>query len=89
MLDLKQCMTKTPQVMINVPIYQQPFVLANYPRIQSAVHQVESDLMDCGRVLLRPSGTEPLVRVMVEGGCEEQVRRLAQSLADEVSRETA
>ena len=89
LLDLKQCMTKTPQVMINVPIYQQPFVLANYPRIQSAVHQVESDLMDCGRVLLRPSGTEPLVRVMVEGGCEEQVRRLAQSLADEVSRETA
>ena len=86
---LKQCMKKTPQIMINVPIYEQPFELSNYAAIESAIQRVEAELAGSGRVLLRPSGTEPLVRVMVEGRCEEQVRQLAKTLADEVSRETA
>ncbi|HAG62401.1 MAG TPA: phosphoglucosamine mutase, partial [Coxiellaceae bacterium] len=87
--ELKQCMQKTPQVMINVPIYRQPFEISHYPAIELAVQRVEEELEGSGRVLLRPSGTEPLVRVMVEGDSEEQVRRLAKTLADEVSQETA
>ncbi len=87
--ELKQCMQKTPQVMINVPIFRQPFEISHYPAIELAVQRVEEELAGSGRVLLRPSGTEPLVRVMVEGESEEQVRRLAKTLADEVSQETA
>lgn len=87
--ELKQCMQKTPQVMINVPIFRQPFEISHYPAIELAVQRVEEELSGSGRVLLRPSGTEPLVRVMVEGESEEQVRRLAKTLADEVSQETA
>ena len=87
--ELKQCMQKTPQVMINVPIFRQPFEISHYPAIELAVQRVEEELAGSGRVLLRPSGTEPLVRVMVEGESEEQVRRLAKILADEVSQETA
>jgi len=52
--------------------------------VQDAVRTAESELGEKGRVLLRPSGTEPLVRVMVEGEIETQVNAIAKSLANEV-----
>lgn len=82
--DVKQGMRKYPQTMINVRHGGQ-FDLDN-SAIQKAVAAAEAELSDSGRVLLRPSGTEPLVRVMVEGEDLQQVNRLAQSLSEEVER---
>jgi phosphoglucosamine mutase len=77
--DLKAGMTKYPQVLINVSV--SGAVDLNRPPIQEAVRAVESQLGDHGRVLLRPSGTEPVVRVMVEGPDAGQVERHARDLA--------
>jgi phosphoglucosamine mutase len=77
--DLKGAMTKFPQVMINVPANSAKVMENN--AVQSAVRDVGAVLGDKGRVLLRPSGTEPLIRVMVEGEDAPQVRRLAAQLA--------
>lgn len=76
--DLKAGMTKYPQVLINVSV--SGVVDLNRPPIQEAVRAVESQLGDHGRVLLRPSGTEPVVRVMVEGPDAGQVERHAREL---------
>lgn len=77
--DLKGAMTKFPQVMINVPANSAKVMENN--AVQSAVRDVDAVLGDKGRVLLRPSGTEPLIRVMVEGEDAAQVKRLAVQLA--------
>ena len=77
--ELKSAMTKFPQVMINVRAVSAKVMQDNM--VQSAVRDVEAVLADKGRVLLRPSGTEPLIRVMVEGEDAQQVRRLAEQLA--------
>jgi len=82
--QLKQAMQKFPQVMINVPLAQKMDVMSN-PKVEAAVAEVEAKLDGNGRVLLRPSGTEPVVRVMVEGQDHPEVETLAQSLADEVA----
>ena len=76
--DLKAGMTKYPQVLINVSV--SGAVDLNRPPIQEAIRAVESQLGDHGRVLLRPSGTEPVVRVMVEGPDAGQVERYAREL---------
>jgi phosphoglucosamine mutase len=52
--------------------------------VQAAVALAENELGETGRVLLRPSGTEHLVRVMVEAASEEQARTIAERVADEV-----
>ena len=75
-----------PQVLINVRLERRADVTA-LPAVQQALHAVEHELGEQGRVLLRPSGTEPVVRVMVEGMHPEQVQRLAEQLADVVRAE--
>ena len=59
----------------------EPARIVAHARVAKAVGDVESSLAGSGRVLLRPSGTEPLVRVMVEGEDASQVARLADDLA--------
>lgn len=76
-------MRKYPQKMINVRI-RNKVDLTSFPEIGHAVEEVEKEMGERGRVLLRPSGTEPLVRVMVEGEDEEQVDTLVQALANRV-----
>ncbi|WP_339896792.1 phosphoglucosamine mutase [uncultured Gilvimarinus sp.] len=78
-------MTKMPQTMINVHRVKK-VDLDSDPAVQSAVAATEKQLGERGRVLLRPSGTEPVVRVMVEGEDRAEVKALAQQLAKEVEK---
>jgi phosphoglucosamine mutase len=73
-----------PQMMINVPLKQRKDH-ARDPRVRAAVQQAESDLGKDGRVLLRPSGTEPVIRVMVEAKSKVKAGRWAKTIADAVS----
>lgn len=84
--DLRSKMRKLPQSMVNVRLDNNFDLVAN-KAVQSAVSDVESKLGKNGRVLLRPSGTEPLVRVMVEGEDMDIVSKLAQELSDIVATE--
>jgi phosphoglucosamine mutase len=84
--ELKAGMTKYPQNMINVAC-RQKVDLGSQAAIAKAVARTEKKLGGCGRVLLRPSGTEPVVRVMVEGEDAALVASLTQDLARVVSSE--
>jgi phosphoglucosamine mutase len=77
--DLAGVMVRLPQVLINVPDVDKSRV--SDPLLVEAVGRAESELAGAGRVLLRPSGTEPLVRVMVEAPTEIQARAVATELA--------
>jgi len=81
--ELRAGMRKCPQTMINVPVAGK-VELQGHAGIASAVRETEAQLGDRGRVLLRPSGTEPLVRVMVEGEDAGQVSSLCAALAERV-----
>ncbi len=81
--QLKAPVQKCPQRMINVPVGRKVDLGACAP-VQDALRAVEAQLADSGRVLLRPSGTEPVVRVMVEGVDAGKVERLAHQLAEAV-----
>ncbi len=82
--ELRRGMTKLPQTMVNVAISRGQ-TLGDCPKTAAAVMSAEERLAGRGRVLLRPSGTEPVVRVMVEGEDAELVRQLASELADVVA----
>jgi phosphoglucosamine mutase len=73
-----------PQSLINLPT-QDAASLAKNPNVQDAVAALDLQLKGKGRVLLRPSGTEPLLRVMVEGIDKQEVHSQAQQLIDEIS----
>ncbi|OQX03554.1 MAG: phosphoglucosamine mutase [Thiothrix lacustris] len=81
--DLKSVMTKYPQTLINVPT-KHKINLNESVAIQDAVRQVEQQLGSRGRVLLRASGTEPLIRVMVEGEDPGETAELAEQIASAV-----
>ncbi len=80
---LKTGMQKCPQLMINVPITPGLDIISQ-PSIQDAVKEAEQQLNNQGRVLLRKSGTEPLIRVMVEGINRTEVETVAHQLAEVV-----
>jgi len=83
--DLKNGMQIFPQTMINVRMSKRFDLKASAP-VQNALKQVENELASNGRVVLRSSGTEPVVRVMLEGRDLQQIQRLGQQLADTVKR---
>ena len=86
LVGFRSGMKKYPQVMINVAASGR-VNLDDYPSVATAVARVEEQLGQRGRVLLRPSGTEPKVRVMVEGEDAAEVETLCAGLAAEVERE--
>ena len=81
--ELASVVTRLPQTLINVKNVDKGAASTN-KAVQDAVASAEKDLGETGRVLLRPSGTEPLVRVMVEAATQEEADRVARSLADTV-----
>jgi phosphoglucosamine mutase len=81
--ELKAGMRKYPQHLVNVPVVRGFDPAASLP-VQKAVREVEARLHGRGRVLLRPSGTEPLIRVMVEGEDDALVGEQADALASVV-----
>ncbi|MCS5564287.1 MAG: phosphoglucosamine mutase [Oleiphilaceae bacterium] len=78
--DLRRGMTKLPQTMVNVRVAER-FDPLGRNDIVTAVQRAEAELGDGGRVLLRASGTEPLIRVMTEGQDAEVIARIANELA--------
>ncbi len=81
--ELAAEMPRYPQTMINVRVASKPN-LDDLPAVKEAVAGVEATLGNAGRVVLRPSGTEPVIRVMVEGEDEALVKNLASELAESV-----
>lgn len=81
---LAEPMQTLPQVLINVQVADKATV-AQAPSVQTAVAEAEAALGDTGRILLRPSGTEQVVRVMVEAADEDTARQLAVRVAESVS----
>jgi phosphoglucosamine mutase len=82
--ELASSVQKLPQVLINVKGVDKARVTSE-PALLAAVAEAESELGRTGRVLLRPSGTEPVVRVMVEAATAEQAQAVAERLADVVT----
>jgi phosphoglucosamine mutase len=84
--DVASVMRRFPQAMINVPVADREAVATN-GRISEAVRSAEDALGSTGRVLVRPSGTEPLIRVMVEAESDEVAGVHAQTIAEVVTAE--
>ncbi|WKD56910.1 Phosphoglucosamine mutase [Corynebacterium capitovis DSM 44611] len=82
--DLALVMTVLPQVLINVPVSNKALILDD-ATVRTALEEAETELGDSGRVLLRPSGTEEVFRVMVEAADPEIARKVAGRLAAVVS----
>lgn len=82
--ELASAMRTLPQVLINVTVADKD-IAAAAPAVQTALGQAEAELGDTGRILLRPSGTEPMIRVMVEAPEKEIAQRVATRVAEAVS----
>ena len=86
--ELSAFMIKYPQVLINVKGVAKDKLASNQV-IQNEIRKIESELGSTGRVLLRASGTEPVIRVMIEAESDESAKRFADSLAQLVKSELA
>jgi phosphoglucosamine mutase len=81
--DLASDLTTYPQVLMNLRVAEK-FDLKTVPEIAAAIERVESRLAGNGRLLVRYSGTEPLLRVMLEGQDEAEIREWGQEIIDAV-----
>jgi phosphoglucosamine mutase len=86
--ELAAVMTRLPQVLVNVPGVDKARA-DDDEALAAAVAEASAELGETGRILLRPSGTEPLVRVMVEAATAEQAQGVAERLADVVKERLA
>ncbi len=83
--ELAAVMTALPQVLVNVRVKER-HRLEDLPEVEKLVADVESRLGDAGRVLIRYSGTEPLMRIMLEGQDQSEISSMANEIADLVKR---
>ncbi len=83
--ELAKVMEPLPQVLYNVKVKEKR-VLSEIPEIEEKIREIEESLKDSGRLLIRYSGTEPLLRIMVEGEDEKRLHELAMVLVQEVKK---
>jgi phosphoglucosamine mutase len=83
--DLASDLTSYPQVLLNVHV-REKVDLASVPAIAAAIARVEARVAGHGRLLVRYSGTEPLLRVMLEGRNEDEIRAWAQEIIDAIEK---
>jgi phosphoglucosamine mutase len=81
---LSACMKTYPQILINVKVKERRD-LSSIPEIANHIMKIEKEIIGTGRLLLRYSGTEPKVRVMIEGEDQEKIKALAEELAGVIS----
>lgn len=81
LFELKQEMTKYPSVLINIPLISSDQKILEHPKVKQALEETKTKLSGKGRVVLRFSGTEPVLRLMVEGQTVNEVESLAKGLA--------
>jgi len=81
--ELASDLVSSPQVLLNVQVRER-IPLANVPEVSRLVAAAERQLAGAGRVLVRYSGTEPLLRVMIEGPDQATIQRLAEGIAGQV-----
>ena len=79
--ELAKVMEPFPQVLYNVQVKEKKD-LAKFPEIEGRIKEIEKSLGQYGRVLVRYSGTEPLLRIMVEGEDEAKLHRFAQDIVE-------
>lgn len=84
--DLSDVMEKYPQVLVNVKVASKP-PLSELPLLSKAIDQAEKDMAGAGRVLIRYSGTEAKIRIMIEGENEDRIKTLAEELAETAKNE--
>ncbi|MCD1147307.1 phosphoglucosamine mutase [Peptoniphilus sp. KCTC 25270] len=88
--ELNGLMTSYPQVLVNAKVAKdKKDAYLHHEGIQKSIQEVEEKFKGNGRVVIRPSGTEPLVRVMIEGDDQEILEKCARELAEEIERELA
>jgi len=79
--ELAKIMISFPQVLLNIPVRKKKDP-QRIPEITALLKKIEAKLADRGRILVRPSGTESLIRVMVEGENEKEISAFAEEIAD-------
>ena len=88
--ELASVMEQYPQVLINAKVKNEnKNRYTEFPEVKAEIERIEKLLDGEGRVLIRPSGTEPLVRVMLEGKEVEQIKELATNLAELIKEKLA
>ena len=83
--ELNALMTTYPQVLLNVKVRDKE-ACKNSAAVKLAIAEGEAELGKAGRILVRPSGTEPLIRVMAEGPDKKQLNRICNKIAAEVEK---
>ncbi|HEY1727554.1 MAG TPA: phosphoglucosamine mutase [Candidatus Baltobacteraceae bacterium] len=82
--ELATDLIEFPQILVNVRVESEKEKIAGTPAVAAAIERAERALAGVGRILVRPSGTEPLVRVMLEGPDSDQIGRLAAEIAEAI-----
>ena len=83
--ELAQVMAQFPQIQRNVRVKSQDD-FSQIPQIQRIIKECQRELGERGRIVVRYSGTEPLLRIMIEGENEKQITRMADAMAETVQR---
>ena len=81
--ELAKVMTNFPQVLVNVPVKER-HDFSTFPKVKQRIQTLEKKLDGSGRLLIRYSGTEPVVRIMIEGERESEIRKWADELAQTI-----